>query len=60
MREIQRLGENWTEHTLEAKILPERNLIHDLLSGQNGYYLEITHDEFEAFERHCQNKLKRY
>jgi hypothetical protein len=46
MTEYARLGSRWQRFDLEAKILPERNLISDLLSGQDGVYLTISEEEF--------------
>ena len=46
MTEYARLGNSWHRYDLEARILPERNLIFDLLSGQEGTYLTISEEEF--------------
>ena len=46
MTEYARLGNRWQRFDLEARILPERNLISDLISGQDGVYLTISEEEF--------------
>jgi hypothetical protein len=48
MTEFNMLGKNWLRHDLEARILPERLLIADLLDGYNGSYVIINREEFEA------------
>ena len=58
--ELQRIGDRWTEHTLQAKILPERLHISDMLDGANGVYLTITKEEFEKFKTHCINNLNQF
>lgn len=44
--EWQRLGTRWIHHEVEATILPEKLLIADLLSCENGHYLVIDEAEF--------------
>lgn len=46
--EYQRLGSKWLRHEVEAKILPERLLIHDLLDANNESVERITISEFQA------------
>ncbi len=58
VHEVQQMGNRWTEHTLKAKILPERLHISDILEGTNGIYLTITKEEFEKFKTNCINNLK--
>lgn len=48
MTEFMRLGNQWQRHELTARILPERNLIADLLSGFGGTYCVIAEEEFFA------------
>ena len=45
--EYQRLGNKWLRHEVEAKILPERMLIHDLIDETNKTVERITITEFQ-------------
>ena len=47
MTEYAQLGRSWQRYDIVARILPERNLIADLLSCHEGAYLPITQEEFE-------------
>jgi hypothetical protein len=38
------------KHLFEAKILPDRNFIQDMISMHNGHWEEATAEEFEALE----------
>ncbi len=45
LQELQLLGTRWYMHELHARILPERNLILDLLATHEGYEA-CTEEEF--------------
>ena len=45
--EYQRLGKKWLRYEVEAKILPERMLIHDLIDETNKTVERITIAEFQ-------------
>lgn len=53
LEEIQVMGSRWAMHELVARILPERNLIADLLDTEAGHALEISAHEYEAFLAKC-------
>lgn len=55
--EIQKIGSYFVVHELHAKILPERNLIADLLSCANESYEAISAAEYEAFRSYCETEL---
>jgi len=44
--EWQKLGSGWIRHELQARILPERLLVEDLLACANEHYLAIDAVEF--------------
>jgi len=46
MIEWQQLGSRMIRHELTASILPEKLLIQDLLSSDNGHYEIISESEF--------------
>lgn len=48
LEEIQVIGERYTVHQMEARILPERLLIQDMLTNEGGRWLRISEEEFEA------------
>lgn len=57
IEEVQVIGSYFTIHRLDAKILPERNLIADLLHSPNSHIQRITEQEFLSFLQECQQKL---
>jgi hypothetical protein len=46
MQELQQMGGHWFMHELHVKILPERNLILDLLA-QHESYEQSSPEEYE-------------
>ncbi len=60
LHEAQMVGQRWTIHRLEAKILPERNLVSDLLHCIDGAYEVIDASTFNDFITHCEAHLKRF
>lgn len=48
--EIQVIGSNAIVHTVEAKILPDRNYINDMLYAYEANWDEITAIEYANFE----------
>lgn len=56
--EIQVMGSSYMIHNIEAKILPERLLIQDMISGQDGVYIPVSSDEYEEFVAGCRSKLR--
>ncbi|MFM9005532.1 MAG: hypothetical protein ACKOSR_08530 [Flavobacteriales bacterium] len=44
--EWQRIGSRLVKHEIEARILPERTLIADLLHCSNGHYIVIDEPEW--------------
>jgi hypothetical protein len=51
--EVQLLGSNCLEHTIEASIFPERQFIKDLLELSFPGILEADEGEFEAIMEMC-------
>lgn len=49
MLEISVMGSNWWELHLQAKILPERLLIQDILGKEDGRWEEVSQVEFDDF-----------
>ncbi len=45
------MGSSWWEIQIEAKILPERLLVQDILSLEGSRWEVVTPFEFEAFVR---------
>lgn len=45
-REVQVIGHFYEIHHIKASILPERNYLIDLINNEDGYYLEMSRDEF--------------
>jgi hypothetical protein len=46
--EIQVIGSRYFFHAFTAKILPDRNLIHDMLNDYGTNWVQITDSEFQA------------
>lgn len=59
MTEIQLIGRSYIIHKLEAKILPERNLISDVLAMEGDRWQKVSSEEYERFLEHCQSNLKK-
>jgi|AntRauTorcE11897_2_1112592.scaffolds.fasta_scaffold22787_2 hypothetical protein len=59
MTEIQVIGKSYVVHELEAKILPERNLIADVLAMEGERWIEVNKAEFEKFLSDCEANLKK-
>lgn len=53
MTEIQLIGSKYAIHTLEAKILPERLLLNDMLQNVGGSYFPIEETDFEQRLKEC-------
>jgi hypothetical protein len=60
MNEITVSGKRWTSHELEARILPERVLIQDLLDQRFAHYEQISEKEYYDFLEHCRQHLFAY
>ncbi len=57
MVEVVVIGKSYMVHQLDAKILPERNLIMDLMANEGGRWIEISKNEFESFVEKCEREL---
>lgn len=55
--ELQVIGKYYRIDRFEAKILPDRNLIGDMIDLSQGHWVETDKNEFEAFMAHCQADL---
>ena len=47
------MGNFWWENEMSAKILPERVMIHDMIDGLDGTYIEINELEYTEFLNIC-------
>lgn len=56
--ELKITGKTYSLHQLTAKILPERNLIQDILEMKNGHWLPSTEKEFEEKHTFCKIHLR--
>lgn len=45
--ELKRTGKKVEVHTFEAKILPDRNFIRDMIDQKDGHWVESSEAEFE-------------
>lgn len=59
MTEYQQIGSKYVVHSLKARILPEHNLLRDLISNDNGHWHEVTAEEFDAFVTECERDRER-
>jgi len=57
--EIQVLGSNYWVHHFEAKILPDRNFIKDLIDLEGGGWLEISEEAYNQFKEKCRLEFKK-
>jgi hypothetical protein len=55
--EIKRMGNYYQVHTYEAAILPDRNLIQDMLELNGPYWETASEQEYEAFKTYCEQYL---
>lgn len=46
--EIRKMGSRWLLHVYTVKILPDRNLVYDLLNDYRSFAEEIGAGEYEA------------
>jgi hypothetical protein len=58
--EIQRIGQRWTIYEVDAKILPERLMIQDILDENSSQYQAISEQEFQNFQAFCEASLVRF
>jgi hypothetical protein len=56
--EVQLIGKYFVKHRLVAKILPERNLISDLIALEGGQIEALTEAEFLEFMKYCTEELQ--
>lgn len=45
-KEVQVIGDFYEIHHIKASILPERNYLMDLIENADGYYQEMSREEF--------------
>ena len=55
--EVQLIGKYYVRHRILAKILPERNLIADLIALSGGQVEAIAEEEFQLFLKRCESEL---
>src|SRR5690606_24211854 len=56
--ELKIIGKSFLVTRIEAKILPERILIQDLIEAKENGYLKIEEEEFEQQWKFCHDQLK--
>lgn len=57
--EITVLASNFWIYRFEAKILPDRYLIHDMIELEAGRWESITEKEYEHFKNYCIKEYKK-
>ena len=57
MEEITTLGNSYFVNTITSKILPDRNLIIDVIENQNSFLVEIDEYTYNQFLLNCQQNL---
>jgi len=57
LTEVQRIGKYYVIHTLEAKILPERIMIDDLINLMSVGVEKVAREEYDLFLEYCRNEL---
>lgn len=55
--EIQVLGKNYWIHKFEAKILPDRYFVKDLIEMEGGRWDEITEKQYHEFKELCEKNF---
>lgn len=55
--EVQMIGKYYRVDRFEVKILPDRNLISDMIDLSQGHWVETDKVEFESVLAHCQAHL---
>ena len=55
--EVKRMGKYYEVHVYQASILPDRNLIEDMIHLNGPYWEEATPSEFENFKAYCEQEL---
>lgn len=48
--EIQVIGEKHVLHSFEVKIMPDRNLLHDMTFDYEGNWVKIEEDEYDRIK----------
>lgn len=59
LTEVAVMGNSYMIHEVHAKILPDRNLLRDLLHNEGGHWVEIDEKEFDSFLSQCERELVR-
>ena len=57
--EITILGSNFWIYHFEAKILPDRYLIQDMIELEEGRWVSISENEYETFKNTCLKEYKK-
>jgi len=57
--EIQIVGNNYSIHEIEAKILPEFHYVNDLIINHNNHWEVIDEKEYEEVLKRCKNELQK-
>lgn len=50
--EIQRIGSRAVLHHVHASKYPERSRVQEMIQGEGGLYLELTHEQWDVIVRH--------
>lgn len=59
MEEVGTMGNKWWLNRMEAKILPERLVISDLLNGTNEGVESVDEGEYNRFLAHCESNKEK-
>jgi len=51
--EVQVLGKSYSTHAFTAKILPDRNLISDMIALEGNSWEEVSAAQYEDFVNFC-------
>lgn len=58
LEEIQIIGSKFIIHKVQARTLPERNLIFDLLENEGARWIAIQEEEYSKCRQNCLDHLE--
>ena len=56
--EIKTMGGFYETHTYQAQILPDRNLIEDMIQLRDQFWEIASKEEFDSFKAYCEEHLQ--
>lgn len=57
--EIQVMGPYYSIHHFQAKILPDRNFIADMIALEGNSWEEVTEADYQGFLKKCMQEFKK-